>query len=109
MSVCVRPLTPDERRQLVAARLVAVEYAPYLAHALFSVAANAAQGLELLPSIAAGGCTWIRSECQAGVRRSRAASWSTRSATWYVRMRSEPTRSALHTITTVGMSLVIWR
>jgi predicted metal-dependent peptidase len=45
MSVCVRPLTADEQRQLVAARLVAVEQAPYLAHALFSVAANAAEGL----------------------------------------------------------------
>ena len=45
MSVSVRPLTPDEQRQLVAARLVAVEDAPYLAHALFSVAANAAEGL----------------------------------------------------------------
>ena len=45
MSVSVRPLTPDEQRQLVAARLVAVEHAPYLAHALFSVAANAAEGL----------------------------------------------------------------
>jgi predicted metal-dependent peptidase len=41
----VRPLTVDEQRQLVAARLVAVEHAPYLAHALFSVAANAAVGL----------------------------------------------------------------
>jgi predicted metal-dependent peptidase len=45
MSVCVRPLTADEQRQLVAARLVAVEQAPYLAHAIFSVAANAAEGL----------------------------------------------------------------
>jgi predicted metal-dependent peptidase len=45
MRVCVRPLTPDEQRQLVAARLVAVEQAPYLAHALFSVAASAAEGL----------------------------------------------------------------
>jgi predicted metal-dependent peptidase len=45
MSVSVRPLTSDEQRQLVAARLVAVEHAPYLAHALFSAAANAAEGL----------------------------------------------------------------
>jgi predicted metal-dependent peptidase len=45
VSVSVRPLTPDEQRQLVAARLVAVEHAPYLAHALFSVAANAADEL----------------------------------------------------------------
>src|SRR5215471_11159628 len=45
MSVSVRPLTSEEQRQLVAARLVAVEHAPYLAHALFSVAANAAEGL----------------------------------------------------------------
>ena len=45
MSVLIRPLTFDEQRQLVAARLVGVEGAPYLAHALFSVAANAAEGL----------------------------------------------------------------
>jgi predicted metal-dependent peptidase len=45
VSVSVRPLTPDERRQLVAARLLAVEQAPYLAHALFSVAPNSAEGL----------------------------------------------------------------
>ena len=45
MSVSVRPLAPDEQRHLVAARLVAVEHAPYLAHALFSVAAHAAEGL----------------------------------------------------------------
>jgi predicted metal-dependent peptidase len=45
VSVSVRPLTSDEQRQLVAARLVAVEQAPFLAHALFSVAANAAEGL----------------------------------------------------------------
>jgi hypothetical protein len=45
MSVSVRPLGPEEQRQLVAARLVAVEQAPYLAHALFSVAASAAVGL----------------------------------------------------------------
>jgi predicted metal-dependent peptidase len=45
VSVSVRRLTSDEQRQLVAARLVAVEHAPYLAHALFSVAASAAEGL----------------------------------------------------------------
>jgi predicted metal-dependent peptidase len=45
MIATVRSLTPDEQRQLVAARLVAVEHAPYLAHALFSVAASAAEEL----------------------------------------------------------------
>jgi predicted metal-dependent peptidase len=45
MSISVRPLTSEEQRQLVAARLVAVEHAPYLAHALFSVAASAAEEL----------------------------------------------------------------
>jgi predicted metal-dependent peptidase len=41
----IRPLTDDERRALAAARLVAVESAPYLAHALFSVRPLAAPGL----------------------------------------------------------------
>lgn len=41
----VRPLTEDERRALAAARLVAVESAPYLAHALFAVRPLAAVGL----------------------------------------------------------------
>jgi predicted metal-dependent peptidase len=45
VSVLVRSLQPDEARQLVAARLVAVEHAPYLAHALFGVTPLAAEGL----------------------------------------------------------------
>lgn len=45
MSVTVRPMTTDERRSLAAARLVAVESAPYLAHALFSARPVAADGL----------------------------------------------------------------
>ena len=45
MNVVVRSLEPDEARQLVAARLVAVEHAPYLAHALFGVTSLAADGL----------------------------------------------------------------
>lgn len=44
----VRPLTGDEARVLAAARLVAVEHAPYLAHALFSMHAVAAEGLGTL-------------------------------------------------------------
>ncbi len=42
----IRPLDDDERRALAAARLVAVESSPYLAHALFSVRPLAAPGLE---------------------------------------------------------------
>lgn len=45
MNPTIRPLTGDERRALAAARLVAVESAPYLAHALFSVRPVAAVGL----------------------------------------------------------------
>jgi predicted metal-dependent peptidase len=45
VSVYVRPFTAEEQRTLVAARLIAVEHAPYLAHALFSVKAIAAEGL----------------------------------------------------------------
>lgn len=45
MNPTIRPLTDDERRALAAARLVAVESAPYLAHALFSVRPLAAVGL----------------------------------------------------------------
>ncbi|HET6315891.1 MAG TPA: VWA-like domain-containing protein [Chloroflexota bacterium] len=45
MTVSVRPLHADEARQLTAARLVAVEHAPYLAHALFTASPVAAQGL----------------------------------------------------------------
>ena len=45
MSVSVRALNADEARLLTAARLVAVEHAPYLAHALFSVQPVAAEGL----------------------------------------------------------------
>ena len=45
MSVAVRPLTMDEARLLTAARLVAVEHAPYLAHALFTARPLAAVGL----------------------------------------------------------------
>ena len=45
MNPSIRPLTADERRMLAAARLVAVESAPYLAHALFSVRPLAAVGL----------------------------------------------------------------
>lgn len=46
--VTVRALTADETRALVAARLVAVEHAPYLAHALFTMRAVAAEGLGTL-------------------------------------------------------------
>jgi len=45
MTPTIRPLTDDERRALATARLVAVESAPYLAHALFSVRPLAAPGL----------------------------------------------------------------
>lgn len=45
MNPTIRPLAADERRMLAAARLVAVESAPYLAHALFSVRPLAAVGL----------------------------------------------------------------
>jgi predicted metal-dependent peptidase len=38
-------LLADEARLLMAARLVAVEHAPYLAHALFSMMPMAAEGL----------------------------------------------------------------
>lgn len=43
--VTVRPMYESERRLLVAARLVAVTQAPYLAHALFTVSPLAAEGL----------------------------------------------------------------
>src|SRR5690349_7410766 len=43
--VSVRPMYESERRLLVAARLVAVTHAPYLAHALFTVSPVAAEGL----------------------------------------------------------------
>lgn len=46
MNPTIRPLTDNERRALSAARLVAVESAPYLAHALFSVRPVAAVGLD---------------------------------------------------------------
>jgi predicted metal-dependent peptidase len=46
MSVEVRPLSLDEARMLTAARLVATEQAPYLAHALFATRVVAADGLE---------------------------------------------------------------
>jgi predicted metal-dependent peptidase len=46
VSVSVRELTAEEARLLTAARLVAVEHAPYLAHALFATRAVAAEGLE---------------------------------------------------------------
>lgn len=45
MNPQIRPLSVDERRALAAARLVAVESAPYLAHALFSARPVAAVGL----------------------------------------------------------------
>jgi predicted metal-dependent peptidase len=45
VSVSVRVLKADEARLLTAARLVAVEHAPYLAHALFSTRPVAAVGL----------------------------------------------------------------
>jgi predicted metal-dependent peptidase len=45
LSVSVRALNSDEARVLTAARLVAVEHAPYLAHALFSMQPVAAEGL----------------------------------------------------------------
>jgi predicted metal-dependent peptidase len=43
--VMTRRLTEAEARQLVGARLRAIEYAPYLAHALFAVRPVAAEGL----------------------------------------------------------------
>src|SRR5205807_121974 len=45
VSVSVRSLNADEARLITAARLVAVEHAPYLAHALFSTQPVAAVGL----------------------------------------------------------------
>jgi predicted metal-dependent peptidase len=45
VSVEVRVLHEDEARLLTAARLVAVEYAPYLAHALFASRPVTAEGL----------------------------------------------------------------
>src|SRR5207237_991240 len=45
MTVSVRPLSADEARLLTAARLVATEHAPYLAHALFASRPVAAEGL----------------------------------------------------------------
>ena len=45
MTVSVRPLSAEEARLLTAARLVAAEYAPYLAHALFTSRPVAAEGL----------------------------------------------------------------
>lgn len=45
MSVQVRPMTDTERAALAAARLVALEFAPYLAHALFATRPVAAEGL----------------------------------------------------------------
>ncbi|WP_425563398.1 DUF2201 family putative metallopeptidase, partial [Microbacterium panaciterrae] len=45
MNPQIRPLTGDERRALAAARLVAVESAPYFAHAVFTVRPLAAVGL----------------------------------------------------------------
>lgn len=47
-TITVRALTTEEMRALSTARLVAVEYAPYLAHALFSMHAVAAEGLGTL-------------------------------------------------------------
>lgn len=47
-TVSVRALSADETRTLVAARLVAVELAPYLAHALFATRPVAAEGLGTL-------------------------------------------------------------
>jgi predicted metal-dependent peptidase len=45
MSVAVRAMDTEEARLLTAARLVALDYAPYLAHALFSTQPVAAEGL----------------------------------------------------------------
>lgn len=45
MSVKVRPLQAEEARLLTASRLVAIESAPYLAHALFAAQPVAAEGL----------------------------------------------------------------
>lgn len=44
-NVRARRLSPDEARQLSAARLVALDQAPYLAHAIFSMDVVAAEGL----------------------------------------------------------------
>jgi hypothetical protein len=48
VSVSVRPLSDSESRLLTAARLVAVEHGPYLAHALFASQPVAAEGLGTL-------------------------------------------------------------
>jgi len=45
VTVSVRPLNGAEEWLLVAARLVGIEHAPYLAHALFTVRPLAAEGL----------------------------------------------------------------
>lgn len=45
MNPRIGPLNDDERTAVAAARLAAVEYAPYLAHALFSVRPVSAAGL----------------------------------------------------------------
>lgn len=45
MTITTRPLNADERRALAAARLLAVESTPYLAHALFATRPVAAPGL----------------------------------------------------------------
>lgn len=45
MSITVRPLTSDENHALIAARMVALDRAPYFAHALFAVRPLAADGL----------------------------------------------------------------
>jgi len=45
VNVTVRALTTEEARWLTAARLVAIEHAPYLAHALFATRSVAAESL----------------------------------------------------------------
>ena len=100
MNVVVRSLEPDEARQLVAARLVAVEHAPYLAHALFGVTPLAADGLGTF-AVDRGWRLYLDpATLSRWGRRSPVECWYTRSATWCAptpsaRMRLAPTRTKL--------------
>jgi hypothetical protein len=59
--VVTRRHTEGEGRQLVGARLRAIEYAPYLAHALFAVRPVAAEGLGTFAVDRGWRRTWTRS------------------------------------------------
>jgi AAA domain (dynein-related subfamily) len=60
VNVVVRDLTAEEARLLTAARLAAVEHAPYLAHALFQARPVAAEGLGTFAVDRTWRCTSIR-------------------------------------------------